>query len=415
MFRGMVTLVFGSVLGRTLGLLTVPILTRLYTPEDYGILAIYTAIVQMMLPVMTLRYVVAIPLPRTDRVALDVLTLSLLLLIAFAGVMTLGFALFGEALFGLLSAGVLVSWWGVVVLGIVTAGLSEILGGWVTRKRGYALLASRGVLATAIGETLKVGLGLLGLRPFGLLLGQLASQSSGVVGFFTAYRADFARIPTGFSWTRLWFVARYYISYPTLRLPSQFLLIFAMQMPLLFTAGLYGASVSGQMGLALMTLALPVNLIGQSIGKAFYAEVAHIGRARPAEIFVLTRKVQLRLLAIGAVPTVVLILFGPDLFAFAFGAQWEMAGAFAAMLAVYMLPQFTSSPLMQLLNVFNRQGSFLVINVIRTALLLVLFWSVRRFGLPVETYVRIYSWLMAVFYLVITLYVTSLTRRGTAR
>ena len=44
-FRGMATIAFGSLIGRLIGIIVLPVLTRLYGPENFGVLAIFTAIV----------------------------------------------------------------------------------------------------------------------------------------------------------------------------------------------------------------------------------------------------------------------------------------------------------------------------------------------------------------------------------
>ncbi|MBZ9937877.1 lipopolysaccharide biosynthesis protein [Mesorhizobium sp. BR1-1-16] len=409
MFRGMMMLAFGGILARAIGVITVPILARIYTPADYGMLSVYTSIVQMILPVLTLRYVVAIPLPRRDAMAFNVFVLSTLLMLGFSIVVGIGLALFGPDLLRLASAEKLASWWWLILVGVLTAGFAEIIGSWATRHREYKLMARNSVTVTVLGESIKIIFGLLGWRPFGLLVGQMAVQSGGAMSFtrhfWPQFKANFRKV----SRKRLAFVARYYSSYPLFRLPSQFLLVYSMQAPLLFTAGLYGVDISGQLGLALMTLALPINLIGQAMGKAYYAEVAKIGRKNPAEIMRLTKHSQLRLLLGGLVPTLVLMFLGPQLFAFAFGEKWRVAGEFAATLSSYTLLQFTSAPLIQLLNIFNRQSVFLILNIIRTIAVSLLFHFCVSLKLTAPEYVFAYSMIMTVFYVGVTGYIFWLT------
>ncbi|MFT0860558.1 lipopolysaccharide biosynthesis protein [Ancylobacter sp. G4_0304] len=404
-FHGMARLALGGAAARVVSLCTVPILARLYTPADYGLVAVYTALVQMLLPVVALRYPMAIPLPRRDEMALALFTLSCLLTLGIGALVGVALFFLGPWLLDLFSAEALAPWWFLLPIGLLMAGFSEILNSWATRRRAYQLMAVNSVAAVLVGDGLKLGLGFLGVRPLGLLFGQMANQSGGILRFTQVFLKDFRRIPKVVTRSRLLFIASFYKDYPIYRLPSQIILVFTMQAPLLYTAKFYGIAVSGQLGLALTMLALPVAIIGQSIGRAYYAELAQLGRNRPEQIFSVTVKIQLLLFAAGIVPTLALMFLGPLMFRIAFGPQWELAGHYASLLSIYILLQFTSAPLMQLLNIYNRQRAFLVMNVLRAIAFVALCLAVTHFELSAENYVRIYSLQMVVFYAAASIYI----------
>jgi len=75
-FRGMGTLALGAGVARIIGVVSIPVLTRIYSPADYGVLAVFTALVGMLVPVLTLRYGAAIPLPRYDGMAMNLMALA---------------------------------------------------------------------------------------------------------------------------------------------------------------------------------------------------------------------------------------------------------------------------------------------------------------------------------------------------
>jgi O-antigen/teichoic acid export membrane protein len=401
----MAHLALGGVAARTVSIFTVPIVTRIYTPADFGTLSIYVSVVQIILPLLSLRYVFAIPLPRRDPLAFNLWILCGTLIIAESVLLTIALMFFSEPLLGLFSADKLLPWWFLIPLGAFTAGIGELLSSWAMRRRAYKRMAVNSIAVIVLGEGIKICLGWLGARPLGLVLGQMTGQSGGIVSFTRAFLPQFRQMWSKVSWQRVRLVACYYATYPMLRLPSQFLLAFAIQAPLLYTGRLYGIDEAGQLGLALTTLALPLNLIGQAVGQAYYAEVARIGRSRPDEIYQLSKATQYRLFFLGTPPALLLVFVGEPLFAFAFGPKWGDAGVYASTLAFYMLLQFTSAPLIQLLNVFGRQGVFLGINIFRTALIISLFWACHKFSLDMLTYVRAYSATMAIFYFAITIYI----------
>ena len=408
----MLKILKGSIVARVIGFAALPILTRLYAPEDFGVLAIFTALVLLIKPFLSLRYAMAIPLPQRDDMAMNVLVLSLLVALGAAAILLTALAIFPGRTLDILHSDAIRPYAWLLLFSLPLVGLGECMSGWATRKRSYGLMAKREVFAKATSEATKLALGLLALKPLGLLIGQVLFQAGGALGFLRRFWGEFVALWPHVTPRRIWFAARYYRGFPLYRLPSQALLAYAMQAPLLFTAGTYGTAISGQLGLALTTLAMPLNLMGNSMGRAFYAEAANLGRKRPREIADAMLRVQLQLFIVGMGPTVALMFFGPDLFTLVFGSQWLMAGQFASSLAVYLLLQFVSAPVMQVLNVLNRQGAFLAINILRAVMIAGLFWAVAHLDIPVADFVRIYGWLMGAFYCAITVFVLILAGVG---
>lgn len=273
-FRGMATLALGSGVGRMIGIAAIPVLTRLYTPEDFGLLAAFTALVQILIPLVTLRYLVALPLPRNDRIAFALLVLCLAVALAFSAVIGAVLYAFGPTLFGWFSMEKLVPFWWLLALGILGASIYETLTMWATRKRAYRVIARTQIVQSVAGEGLKVLLGLLAVKPLGLLAGQVAGHSGGLSRLLATFWQDYRMLRRGLRWRHVRLVAWRYRGFPAYRLPAQFLLVFSIQAPLLFAAWLYDAETTGQLGLAMMAILLPMSIIGVAISKSFYAEIA---------------------------------------------------------------------------------------------------------------------------------------------
>lgn len=74
-YVGFCSILSGSVLGQLVMLLATPIITRLYSPSDFGILSLYTMVVSVLLVFATLKYELAIPLPKENKKAINLMTL----------------------------------------------------------------------------------------------------------------------------------------------------------------------------------------------------------------------------------------------------------------------------------------------------------------------------------------------------
>src|SRR5690554_3840486 len=371
--RGMVTLVMGAGLARIVGLASIPILTRLYSPEDYGVLAIYTSIVAVLVPILTLRYVTAIPLPKTDAMAFNLFMLCVKLILVGTLLISLVLGFFGETVLGWFSMQEYAHLWWLIAIGVMGTATYELFSLWATRKKDYKIIAKTQFTQSLTGNAVKIGLGLLSLKPLGLVIGQLVAQSGGVGSLFKNAYQDFKKLYPKLSKKKQKLVAKYYQDFPWFRLPSQFLMALSTQAPILMMSALYDKESTGQLGLAVMALSLPVSLIGMSMSKAYFAEVAAIGKNDLEKIKRITLNVQKKLFIISVPITIFIMLLARPIFVFVFGKDWVVAGLYASILAPSMLFAFTSAPLVQVLNVIGSQKSYLFINLVRVIFITSLF------------------------------------------
>lgn len=394
----MATLALGTGLGRLIGIASIPVLTRLYGPEDFGVLAVFTAIVTILAPIVTLRYVLAMPLPRHDGVAMNLLALSLLLMACFTGLIAVALWSAAPVLLALLSAEVLASWWWLIVLGVVAAATYELLTYWAMRERKYKVIATTQVWQSAAGETVKIGLGLFALKPVGLLIGQVVAQGGGVTVLWRSLakslRDNWKHVRPSVMRKSAW-RHRGFVFY---RVPSQVLLVFSSQAPVIFVAALFDADTTGQLALAIMTVTLPVTLLGRTTAKAFYAEASRLGARRPLEVREMLLDTLKRLAALAVAPALLLMIFGAELFPLVFGDDWVLAGVFASSLAIFMLFQFLQAPVARVFYIFDGQRPLLYLNLQRTILIAVTFGAVYLLQWSAVAAIWCYSLLLAIHY-----------------
>lgn len=404
-YKGILALAKGAILARLLGLLSIPLLTRIYSPEDYGVLALYTAFVTILSPMITLRYVQAIPLPRTDSMAINLFFMCLKLI--FVGLLVISITLyfFGEIIFVWFDLQALSPWWPLIAIGVASSALYELFSLWATRKRNYKVLANAQIQQSFMGNTVKIVLGLFGLKTIGLLIGQAFNQGSGTLSLIRQFLKEFDKLKSKVSRQRIFFIALYYKSFPFYRLPSQILMVVSVQAPVFMMASLYGKEITGQFSLAMMALSLPVSLIGAAVSRAYYAEIAALGKNSISEIKKITSDVQKKLFLIGLPLTVVVLLFAESGFILVFGTEWGVAGDFARVLAPFILFQFTSAPLMEALNVVGSQLNFLFIQTLRAIGLVFLYFILKVKYISAFNFVIAISAYLSLFYLFASLFV----------
>lgn len=401
-FKNMVKLVAGEGIGRIIGIISTPIITRIYLPEDFGVLAVFLSLIAIIAPFGTFRYSLAIPLPKNDITASNIVASSFLILLTFSFFLFLGLALFRDLLVTF-SMEFIVAYWWLVPISILGMGIYELLSQWGIRKRAFTILAKTSVTQKVIGSFLKIVLGLVNIKPLGLLIGDLMTQMGGISSLILCFKNDIKNNGKHISKRKIKYTLKRYISFPKYRVPSQFLLAFSGNIPILYFAWKFGADVAGEIGLARTLLSIPITFIGYSVGKAFFSEIAVMGNQNGAAIYAITRTVMWKLFKISFVPFILIIMLGPFIFEVLLGSEWHQAGLYARVMSIYLMAQFVYSPISDgIFNVFEKQLSVLFIEISRFVIIVVVFLCSYWFNWDSILTVTAYSIGLALQYIIST-------------
>jgi O-antigen/teichoic acid export membrane protein len=347
--RGVGVLVGGTAASQILLLLAAPLLTRLYSPENFGLLAVYTGLLALFSVVASLRYELAIPLPKSDIVAGNLLALSLLIVFLMTAISGLMIVLAGEEIARLLNEPALVSYFWLLPAGVLFSGIYKVFNLWAIRVKSFGDIAKTSISQTLASLTVQlVGFKLGGIA---LLFGQLIGQGTG--SFRLASSALKNRGITKCSWTGIWGVAKRYKQFPIFSTWSGLFNTAGTQLPPLMFAALFGSAAAGLYVLSHRVLAMPIVIIGDALGKVFFSNAAEA--YRNGDLAPLVEKVHTKLAEIVMPVILILVIIGPDMFAFIFGEDWVQAGVFSRYMAPWLYIVFITSPLSLLFTIMERQ------------------------------------------------------------
>lgn len=338
----------GTAASQLFGVLVLPVITRLFAPEAFGILAAYVALLMMIQTVAGLRYEFAIPLASTDRDAVVMLLVTLCAVAIFSiGTLTTAL-LFGTGLFHLQRLDPLreVIW--LLPVGVILAGTYQSLRYWAIRDRAY-----RDIAATTMSQGFGRGLvqlaaGFVQAGPAGLVAGEIVGQGAGIVRLGRSAIKKTKVYWGEISFAEIRMAARRNASFPLMMAPASFLNGAGMQLPTLLLAALYGAEVAGWYFVTQRLLALPVHLLGKAMGQVFLGEAAALARSDPSKLGRMFNTLSRKLLLFGALPTVALIVFGPWAMERFLGPGWGQSGIYLQWLAISFLLKFSFDGLINL-------------------------------------------------------------------
>lgn len=362
-FRGpVVTLLSGTAITLVVSYLTVPILTRLFTPEQFGVSDYFVMILSILITFASLRYEDAILLPESDREAGSVLWLSVLLT-GVTVLLTLVAAFWRHEIAHALRVDAVAPYLWLVPPTLLLMRFGKLTEVWLSRMKAFRTITAGEVTNKIAMVSSRVAAGAATNLGAGGLIG----------GFFAAHVASsiyyggvlMRRTTDGLidaldrpSMRR---AARRYRRFPIYSSPAAALNAVVARLPVLLLPVFFSLETVGYFGRAFVALAVPLSLIGTAISQVFFVHAAEAHRAdRLAEF---TRAVHSRLVMIGMFPTVVLIGVGPDLLEFVFGSAWRPAGVYEQVLAVWFFAGGVASPLTRLFDVLERQRTELLISL----------------------------------------------------
>lgn len=355
--RNVTWLLSGTGASMALVLASTPILSRIYSPEMFGVLAVFTSVLAIGSSFASLCYEMAIPLAENDETALNALALSMAILAGMSLLMAGAIMLSGQQFVIALDCQSLAPYLWLLPVGFLSGGAYQILSYWAFRKEAFREIAATR-LSQGLGTVaIQVCSGLISRGAMGLLAGDIAGRLAGV-GVLSRHAAR-SWAPGVITPDRLRFVAARYVKFPKFNVTANLLTAIATNIPVLMLSRYFGANVAGIYALTFRVLRAPIVLLGQAVGQAFFARAASMNRNRE-NLGVLTERTAVALFTVGLPVFTFLIVEGPGLFAVVFGERWRDGGAYARLLAPWFLLWLVANPLSGLFTVREWQGGTLL-------------------------------------------------------
>nr|WP_166375829.1 oligosaccharide flippase family protein [Aeromicrobium phragmitis] len=373
-------------------------MTRLYSPSDFGAFAVVTAATGIVGAVITLSWDRAVVIPEEDGVARTLVRLTMYSAAILASVLAAAAYVFREEVARTVGSDIFIAFWWVVPMTAFSVGIFAVLSSWLVRERRYEGLAVRNGVQGVAQAVSSVSLGALGMTPFGLISSILVGRVAGLVGMTRYVKRA---VLSGGEPNSLGVTAWRYRKFPLISTFSRLLNAMGLQIPILLIIGLYGSVEAGLFALTVRVLAAPVGIVADAVSQYFEGTLAHNVRSRSPRLAALTRKVTLNLAAAGLVPVGIVLVGGPDIFAWVFGDNWEGSGEVARLMVLGYFAQFVVTPISRSLLVLERQGTLFVWDAVRLVASTTAVALPYSMGVPFLESVAVLASVQAVSYLII--------------
>ncbi|MDF2177506.1 lipopolysaccharide biosynthesis protein [Aliiglaciecola sp. CAU 1673] len=384
----------GAVLAQLITLAVVPLLTRLYSPEQFGQFGVFMSVSGILSAVFCLRFELAVYACRTERQARATVVLGGLFafinLVFFSCV-----AMFSGVYAGLLPEGIEPA---LLFVPLASAAIAVflLLSNYLGWRQQFKVVAVAKVVrsaAIAIAQTVMVI-----LPSIGLVLGDVVGR---VLSLFMLCSKSGQSVRNRRPLRRRFYLSliRRHRRFIRISTPAALLNVSVTQAPTVFLAALFSIEAAGFYALAQKVMAAPMVLIGQAVSQVYNAQFSRLWKSHRSACHSMLQRAMLRLFLIGLGPMLLLAMIAPWLFSWLLGAQWEKVGEFVRILAPMFLAQFVVSPFINLTAIANKQGTLFLWDSLRLILVVACFVLSAQTAASAEVALVGFSLGMSVCYL----------------
>lgn len=373
--KNVLTLATGTTVAQAIPIIISPILTRLFTPEDFGALALFVSITSVFAAISNGRYELAVLLPPGEEDAFNLSVLGVLLNAVLSIVLLVVIAWIGRDIGRLLGNAEIASWLYLVPLTVFFLGLFNVAASFSNRTKQYRDIAAANILKSLILAGVQLGAGALKFGVGGLISGQVLSSA---LANAKLARNILSRVNwrAALSWRRIKVLAWQYRDFPLYSMPGILANTLSLNVASFMISTYFGAAMLGQYALMQRVLGAPATLISGAVGQVFFQQaseaVRRTGSAQP-----LFRRTLLTLIAM-AIPIFTLAYFiVEDLFELVFGTPWRIAGTLAKVMIPLFAVRFIVSPLSMMNQVYLKNAIGLLTNLAILFLTIAVFWFGR--------------------------------------
>lgn len=390
----------GTAISQIISVILYPVITRFFSPEDFGLYVLFNSLLGILTVVGALRYEFSIPIAVDKFKALNALFMSFIILLLFCLVLAICIYFFGDKLLLILDAEKLTPFKYFLILGVLFAGLYTVLNQWAFRIKAFKKLSITRVSRSLSLNISQIAFGILKFGGVGLIIGKIIGEFSGNLVLLRQVFKSEKEVFSQFSFKEIKYLLVRYKKFPLFTAPTQLFNKAGVELPVFFITSIFGSSVVGLYGLAHLIVSLPMTLIGGAVGDVFYAEAATSGRKNPEELLLRSTNLLKKLIYMGIIPLIVLVFLGPWLFGFVFGEEWTESGKYAQIIAFLVFFRFIFTPISRVFQVFEKQIVAFFLDLARLVLVIITFFVVEYYSFNSFKAIGIYSALMALLYFI---------------
>lgn len=357
-FKNIFKLLSGNILAQLITILFIPVITRLFSPADFGQYTLFIAILGFFGVISCLRYEIAISIPEKKQDAIHLVIGGSYILIGMVFISSIMVALAGLLFpFEIGKLG-LTNNLKYIPLGLLLLGTYNLLSYYALREKNYSIVAQ-----TKVAQVSFISLSQILFHNFGakaLILGYVIGQTVGSISLFRKLKKDL--FVTKISFKKIKELLIEHKNFPLYSTWGAMLNNLGQSVPIVLFSLFFGAKIAGLYALSYRLLVVPLGTISSAVSSYFFS----IAREQIANKKIDTTIFQIiSILSKLSLPFFLVLLFlNKDIYSLIFGDKWGEVSTFVKILVPWLGCVFIISPISMFMEILGRQGENLTFQII---------------------------------------------------
>lgn len=388
-FKQVALLSSGTALAQLVNIVSLPILSRLYTINDFGAFALYISTISIVSVVSTLKLENSILAAKTNRMAFYIVLCIVTIGCIVATIVGITFYFIGEY------NEINISYYSIPIFISVLTGASQLaLYNWANRNSLYGIMTKGLVLSSLLSSVSSIAYGYYFRDGLGLVIGSALASLFNVVYILSKLKCTFPKLVyNSFTFYRVCNTFMIQRDYPKYLVPSGILDRVSSQMHIFLFSSFFSLSVSGALSLHNKVVGMPTILVGRAIGDVFKRKASELIKSK-VNCDKLLMRTSLSLFLFASPIALILYLFAPQIYSYVLGDEWFYAGEVSRFLAFNFLIAFSVSPITSLFHIGRMQKKDLFVQMYLVIVLTIgLLFSVYQGSIQLALYVYSFSYI----------------------
>jgi O-antigen/teichoic acid export membrane protein len=403
--RNVITLVTGTAFAQAIVFAATPILTRIYTPDDYGVFAVYMAVVSIIAALSSGRYELATMLPVKDKDAINILALSVLLSTIMSIILFVIVIVFNKEIATYLGNEKISTWLYLMPISVFCMGMYQSFNYWNNRKKQYLKISQSKVMQSGSTVTSNIYLGLE--KSFsaggGLITGGLVGQAIATVFLGLTIAKKDSTLFNDINRKKMLILGKKYKKFPIYDLPAYTAFTIYTNVAVIFFNKFFDSSIAGFYFLASRLIQVPVTLFSKSFSDVFYQKIS-----QETSNEVISKELNyysLKIAKLAIVPFLIIVYSSNLYVEFIFGQEWKDLYKYIVLLSIPSLFKLIFSPYTHVLKIINKQEVSAYLHLTRLLLTSVFFISYLYVDYNLISFIFIYTLMDAILHLFLVFWV----------
>jgi len=386
LIKNSATLLSANAISQGIAFAVLPVIARLYSPDELGILALFLGIEGLLSVIANGKYDSAIVLSKSKSMAANTFNLCFLINAVFSLLILIVLLLGSHSILSILHYESLegVIYYLPFFVFIVAFAQASIF--WFNYNKRFTLTARYTLWQGFINNGLKVGSGFLKAGLTGLVWANLTSHFISILSCFT--RKETWNQLFHFNKKEILAAASEHRKFPLYTLPHTFINMVSGNLPILLLSGYFGMAEIGLFSMGITIGFRPINLLSSSLDQVISQSIAErVNKLEPIWTILIQSIKKILLLV---TPLFILAFFlSPLVLRYFLGERWEQSALYIQIMIPWLIISLFTASLSSIPPIFGKQRIALIIEII--------YIVARLIALIIGIYIQNFVWAIILF------------------